>query len=154
MALASMAACLAALLDFPPGSLMRIILANMPLAAGATMLCLLLAIPASLMRPGLGWLALAALAFCVGAAGWSVVALPADALAAMAATAVLLLPAMVIGLGAAWSRLPAGSWHTAASLGARWPAILRAVLPVVWPAAMRICLVIFTLAAGLLISLT
>ena len=141
LAVADLAAWLAGLLWQPPGGIVQSVLHTAVLAGEAVALSLLLAIPASLVRPGPGWLIAASLALTLGAAGWSVMALPTTAFGASLPIAVLILPVMVLGLGAAWSRMPAGIWENAASLGARSPAIIMAVLAAAWPAILRSCLV-------------
>ncbi len=149
LALGVAAACLDALASSHTDRPVRSVLHVLVPAAMATVLCLGLAVPASLSRPGAGWLALGWLALYLGAAGWSVAALPPTALGSILARAVLLVPVMAIGLGAAWSGLPGGTWRTASSLGARWPAILLAVLAVRWPAILRSCLVVMAAAVAL-----
>ena len=152
LAFGVMAACLAALSASPFAGLLHG-LHILALAAAATCGCLLLAIPASAARPGLGWLLLAWLALGTGFAGLPGLALPHDDVVATGETAVLVLPFMVIGLGGAWATLPGGAWQTASGLGARWPAIMRCVLPAAWPAILRTCLVVFAVSAGVLARL-
>jgi ABC-type spermidine/putrescine transport system permease subunit I len=119
-------------------------------AATTALLCLILATPAAACRPSLLWLVPLAATTAAGAAGWALLPLPDVAWMSTVEGAVLLLPAMVLVLGAWWGRIPENLAAAARDAGASpawvfWHLTLRAALPGV----ARGLALVFVLALGL-----
>lgn len=123
---------------------------NLARAAETALLCLVLATPAAAFRPSLIWLLPLAASASAGAAGWALLPLPANQLMQALEGAVLLLPVMVLVMGAWWRLIPPGLAATAAATGAS-PArafYLARLRPAV-PGIVRGLAIVFVLALGL-----
>jgi ABC-type proline/glycine betaine transport system permease subunit len=119
--------------------------------AGKTaLICLLLATPAAAFRPSLLWLLPLAATTSAGAAGWSLLPLPATGWTQAIEAAVLLLPVMVLVMGSLWRLIPPGLADTAAATGASPAQVfyLAAFRPAL-PGIARGLAVVFVLALGL-----
>ncbi len=120
-------------------------------AAATALICLVLAAPASAYRPSLIWVLPLAGSYAAGAAGWALLPLAAAPWSRTSVGgAVLLLPVMVLVLGAWWRRIPPGLAATAAAAGAS-PAgvLLHAVVRPALPGVARGLALVFVLALGL-----
>jgi ABC-type molybdate transport system permease subunit len=103
-------------------------------AATTALLCLFLATPAAACRPSLVWVVPLGATTAAGAAGWALLPLPEGAWMGTLEGAVLLLPAMVLVLGAWWRRIPHELAAAAREAGASstwifWHLTLRSAMP-------------------------
>jgi hypothetical protein len=102
-------------------------------AAAATIICLLLALPSACNGPGFWWILPLWLAPAIGVAGWALLPLPPGRVNDVLRGAALGLPVMVLWLSGVWGRLPPGLPRAAAACGAgpvlRATLIIRAALP-------------------------
>jgi len=119
-------------------------------AATTALLCLILATPAAACRPSLVWVVPLGATTTAGAAGWALLPLQDGVWMGTVEGAVLLLPVMVLVLGAWWRRIPqdlAASAREAGASGAWvfWHLTLRSALPGV----ARGLALVFVLALGL-----
>jgi len=125
-----------------PGSLAR--------AAETALLCLILAAPAAAFRPSLIWLLPLGATLSAGAAGWALLPLPANSWMPVIEGAVLLLPVMVLVLGAWWRLIPPELDDAATAAGASpWRVFILAALRPALPGIARGLALVFVLALGL-----
>jgi len=118
-------------------------------AANTALVCLILATPAAACRPSLLWLLPLGATTAAGAAGWALLPLPGFAWMGILEGAVLLLPVMVLVLGACWRDIPQDQAAAARDAGASrawvfWHLTLRSALPGV----ARGLALVFVLALG------
>jgi len=136
-----------------PAAEQATLLGDYAAAAVASVICLILAVPAASLRPSLLWLVPLVANWASGVAGWSLLPLPlaADVWMRSFGAAVLLLPVMVLVLGAWWRLIPSGLGETAATCGAPPSrAFFHSVLVPALPGAARGLALVFVLALGVM----
>ncbi len=135
-----------------PGAEQAALSATYARAATTASICLVLAVPAAAYRPSLLWVVPLAVTGAAGAAGWSVMPMPLPLNEWMASVegAVLLLPIMVLVLGAWWRLVPEGLAEAASASGASpLRAFSLGVLAPALPGVARGLALVFVLALGL-----
>jgi len=133
-----------------PGAEQAALAATYARAATTALICLVLAVPAAACRPSLLWVVPLSVMGTAGAAGWAVMPLPSGEWMANVEGAVLLLPVMVLVLGAWWRRSPEGMAETASASGAPpLRAFALGVLAPALPGVARGLALVFLLALGL-----
>ena len=126
------------------------LLPALPAAAGATLICLLVGLPAALLAPGSLWLIPFWLALCAAPAGWAAMATPGGGeMARVFVLASGLLPVMVLCLKLGLACIPRGLGEGAACAGASRGAVLVwLVLPLAWWPLLWASFVVLCLATG------
>jgi len=119
-------------------------------AAMTALVCLILAIPAAACRPSLLWVVPLGATTAACAAGWALLPLPEGVWMGTLEGAVLMLPVMVLVLGAWWRSIPQDLAAAARDAGASptwvfWHLTLGAALP----GMARGLALVFVLALGL-----
>ncbi len=119
------------------------------LAVGATLACLLVALPVVLIRPGWVWLLPAWVGLGPALAGASLILQDTGPFASIARAAILSLPVAVFCLAGSWADGSPVSWQAAAGSGAgRFATLRHVVLPLAWRGLLTAGAAVLILAIG------